>query len=207
MQWTDGIRRYAAQYNFDLSRSQINIGLGVSALALLAGLRYVSSSSSNVYHGPGPKGVPILGNAADLPKKDDYKVYASWREKYGELKTFSMLLMSSKTGLGEIIYLNVLGQPIYILNSFRTASELMNKRAMIYSDRPIMVMVQELVGWKRTPVLTSSDDVRYSRYRKLFHVALRKERVREMAPLQERSTRQMLQLFLDKPEDFVKHIR
>ncbi|CAG7851800.1 O-methylsterigmatocystin oxidoreductase Short=OMST oxidoreductase; AltName: Full=Aflatoxin B synthase; AltName: Full=Aflatoxin biosynthesis protein Q; AltName: Full=Cytochrome P450 64 [Serendipita indica DSM 11827] len=190
MHWTDVIQRYAAQYDVDLSPLQINLGLGVGAVVVLAVVRYLSSSSSNVYHGPGPKGVPVLGNAADLPKKDDYKVYASWRHKYGEM-----------------VYLSVLGQPIYILNSLRTATELMNKRAMIYSDRPIMIMAQELVGWKRTPVLTSSNDPRYSRYRKLFHTALRKERVREMAPLQEKSSHQMLQLILDKPDDFVKHIR
>jgi hypothetical protein len=42
------------------------------------------------------------------------------------------------------MYLSVLGQPIYILSSFKTATELMDKRAMIYSDRPVMVMAQEL---------------------------------------------------------------
>jgi hypothetical protein len=95
---------------------------------------------------------------------------------------------------------------------------------MIYSDRPIMVMAQELcvgllsrissiahtlgsVGWKRAPVLMPSLDPRFSRYRKLFHTALRKERVRELAVLQERSSATMLKLILNTPDDFVKHIR
>lgn len=55
--------------------------------------------------------------------------------------------------------------------------------------------------------MTSSSDPRYSRYRKLFHTALRKERVKEMAHLQEKSSQTMLQLILDNPDDFVKHIR
>jgi hypothetical protein len=38
-------------------------------------------------------------------------------------------------------------------------------------------------------------------------MALRKERVRELASLQEKSTRGMLKLFLDKPDDFIQHIR
>jgi cytochrome P450 len=109
--------------------------------------------------------------------------------------------------IGDFIYLSVLGQPIYIISSFKAATELMDKRAMIYSDRPVMVMAQELVGWKRTPVLTSSSNPRYSRYRKLFHTALRKERVKEMAHLQEKSSHTMLRLIMEKPEDFVKHIR
>jgi len=49
---------------------------------------YLSSGKKNVQYGPGPKGVPILGNAADLPKTDDYKVYASWAKKYGPSRVF-----------------------------------------------------------------------------------------------------------------------
>lgn len=45
---------------------------------------------------------------------------------------------------GDFIYMTVLGQPIYVISSFNTATELMDKRALIYSDRPIMIMAQEL---------------------------------------------------------------
>jgi hypothetical protein len=45
---------------------------------------------------------------------------------------------------GDLIYMTVLGQPIYVINSFKIANELLDKRAMIYSDRPIMTMAQEL---------------------------------------------------------------
>ncbi|KAG8836181.1 hypothetical protein FRC17_009524 [Serendipita sp. 399] len=189
---TDTVHELLEQYatQLGLTTHQLSIGLGIVGAATLAGLGASLTSTSSKNYGPGPKGVPILGNAADLPKKDDYKVYTEWAKKYGDL-----------------IYLSVLGQPIYLLNSFKAATELMDKRAMIYSDRPIMIMAQELVGWNRTPVLTSSSDPRYTHYRKLFHAALRKERVKEMASVQERSTHIMLQLILDKPNDFIKHIR
>ncbi|KAG8854511.1 hypothetical protein FRB91_003402, partial [Serendipita sp. 411] len=119
------LERYAT--HLDLTVPQLCIGLGVGGVVALAGLGAYLSSSPPKNHGPGPKGIPILGNAVDLPKKDDYKVYTEWAKKYGEL-----------------IYLTVLGQPIYLLNSFKAASELMDKRAMFYSDRPIMIMAQEL---------------------------------------------------------------
>ena len=35
----------------------------------------------------------------------------------------------------DIIYLNVLGTPILVLNSFEAVTELLEKRAAIYSDR------------------------------------------------------------------------
>ncbi|KAF7980657.1 hypothetical protein HWV62_37069 [Athelia sp. TMB] len=47
----------------------------------------------------------------------------------------------------EIIYLDVLGTPIVVLNSFEAVTELLEKRAAVYSDRPRFVMVQELMGW------------------------------------------------------------
>ncbi|THU86093.1 cytochrome P450 [Dendrothele bispora CBS 962.96] len=38
--------------------------------------------------------------------------------------------------VGNIIYLNVLGTPIVVINSASTARDLMDKRSSIYSDRP-----------------------------------------------------------------------
>lgn len=40
--------------------------------------------------------------------------------------------------------LTVLGQPIYIISSYKIATDLLEKRSLIYSDRPIMRFSQEL---------------------------------------------------------------
>jgi hypothetical protein len=45
---------------------------------------------------------------------------------------------------GDLIYLTVLGQPIYLINSYKIATELLDGRALIYSDRPSSVMSNEL---------------------------------------------------------------
>ncbi|PVG03919.1 cytochrome P450, partial [Serendipita vermifera] len=189
--WLDALLKHFEHYasSMGFETSQFGLSLGLGALAVVGVGAYLRGAG-RPNRGPGPKGVPILGNIGDLPKQDDYLVYAEWAKKYGDL-----------------IYLTVLGQPIYLISSFKTASELLDKRAMIYSDRPGSVMANELVGWKLAPVMISSTGPRFPRYRKLFHMALRKEHVRELAPLQERSTFNMLKLLLDKPDDFVKHIR
>jgi hypothetical protein len=49
-----------------------------------------------------------------------------------------------RSKIGDFIYLSILGQPIYLISSFKTATELLDKRAMIYSDRPSSVMANEL---------------------------------------------------------------
>ena len=34
-------------------------------------------------YGPGPKGIPIVGNALELPTENDFLVYTSWAKKWG----------------------------------------------------------------------------------------------------------------------------
>jgi hypothetical protein len=66
----------------DISSSQLVVALGLGALVC----GYIFSPPQGpIRHGPGPKGLPILGNVTDLPKKDKHKVYADWAKKYGTL--------------------------------------------------------------------------------------------------------------------------
>ena len=34
-------------------------------------------------YGPGPPGIPVLGNALELPTENDFLVYTSWSNKWG----------------------------------------------------------------------------------------------------------------------------
>ena len=49
--------------------------------------------------------------------------------------------------LGGIVYVNVLGQHIVILNSAKQAKSMLDNKSSIYSDRPVLQMGGELVGW------------------------------------------------------------
>jgi cytochrome P450 len=53
---------------------------------------------------------------------------------------------------------SLLGQPMVIVNSASIASDLLDKKSAIYSDRPSLMMGGELVGWKNTLVLTPYGD-------------------------------------------------
>ena len=78
-----------------VSSSQLSVAIALAG-AFAGVCVYISSTSPGPSrHGPGPKGIPILGNAADLPKKDDYKVYADWAKKYGMSLNFELVLSSS----------------------------------------------------------------------------------------------------------------
>ena len=45
-----------------------------------------------------------------------------------------------------MVYLNALGQPVIVFNSLKPASELLDRRAHIYSDRPRMIMGNEILS-------------------------------------------------------------
>lgn len=44
------------------------------------------------------------------------------------------------------MYLNALGQPIIVMNSLKVAAELLDKRANIYSDRPNLIVANEILS-------------------------------------------------------------
>lgn len=162
----DILEKYASQSG--LTVHQLSFALGLGAVALAGVGIYLSSSrkKGGTPYGPGPKGLPILGNAVDLPKTDDYKVYAQWAKKYGQFSPISyhVIVRSLTVSLpaGDFMYLTVLGQPIYLISSTKVAGELLDKRAMIYSDRPVMVMAQDLFVLP-TQSLTSTN-IHYQRW-------------------------------------------
>jgi len=43
------------------------------------------------------------------------------------------------------MYLNVMGQPMIVINSLNAASELFDRRANIYSDRPRLIVAHEIL--------------------------------------------------------------
>ena len=56
--------------------------------------------------------------------------------------------------LGDIIYLNILGQPIVILNSKEAIADLLDTRGVIYSDRPTLAVLSNWLA-VHVPVFSS----------------------------------------------------
>jgi hypothetical protein len=68
---------------------------------------------------PGPKPVPILGNAPQFPQGRWYETFSEWSKTYGDM-----------------IYMNVLGTKMVIVNGLDVARDLLEKRGQTYSNRP-----------------------------------------------------------------------
>jgi hypothetical protein len=74
---------------------------------------------------PGPHGLPLLGNALELPTKGLFLKLDEWRQTWG-----------------DVFCLNAAGQTIVVLASAKAAAEVLDKMSGQTSGRPRLVMVR-----------------------------------------------------------------
>lgn len=74
-----------------------------------------------------------------MPSFLEWRKFTEWAAQFGAYRCFSLLNVFLTQDVGEITYLEALGQPIVVLNSYRVCLDLYVKRSAIYSDRPRVV--------------------------------------------------------------------
>ncbi|KAG2360788.1 cytochrome P450 [Suillus spraguei] len=139
---------------------------------------------------PGPRGWPLIGNFLDMPRIKPWLIFTEWGRKYG-----------------DITHIEVLGRHIMVLNSVKTAMEIMDSKSTLYSDRPILPMAGELVGWKDSlPFLPYGD--RFRQQRRNFHKVIgSRAAVDVYNEIEEVETRRFLKRVLAKPDQLQEHVR
>ncbi|KDQ14771.1 hypothetical protein BOTBODRAFT_132169 [Botryobasidium botryosum FD-172 SS1] len=137
---------------------------------------------------PSPKPDPIVGHALQIPIAESWLKFLEWKKQ-----------------LGNIIYLNAMGQHIIILNSYEVAHELLGRRA-IYSDRPKLQMASELSGNSNAYFNLAYND-RWKRYRKLSHSVMHKSAMHKYWTNQADAASDLLRALLESPKDFYSHVR
>ncbi|KAI0034413.1 cytochrome P450 [Vararia minispora EC-137] len=159
-------------------------------LALWLVKQTLSRKRSSLPLPPGPPGLPVVGNVADIPTTQPYKTYIEWGQKYGPL-----------------MHISALGQPLIIVNDVKIAIDLLDKKSALYSDRPTLRMAGELTGWDNTLVLQHYDE-RLKEYRRYIHRFLgTRSNLERFHPLFEHESRLMLKRIVESPEDFAGLIR
>ncbi|KAG1833631.1 cytochrome P450 [Suillus subalutaceus] len=140
---------------------------------------------------PGPPGLPLFGNAlSDMPHIKPWLTFTEWGKKYG-----------------DISHVQILGRHIVVLNSAKTAMELLDNKSYMYSDRPVLPMGGELVGWKDSLSLVPYGD-RFRQYRKNIHRVIgSRAAVDTYSQVEEDETRRFLKNVMTKPDQLQEHIR
>ena len=122
-------------------------------------------------------------------------------------RTSLQLLIALSVLLGPMTTVSVFGQSMIVVNKAKTAIDMMDKKSAIYSDRPVMQMGGELVGWKNTFVLVPYGE-RFRNYRKFFHQVIgSNSSVSLFHPIEELETHRFLKSVLKNPNGLATHIR
>ncbi|KAG1784606.1 cytochrome P450 [Suillus plorans] len=139
---------------------------------------------------PGPRGWPLIGNILDMPHIKPWLTFSAWGQKYG-----------------DITHISVLGRHIIVLNSVKTAMEMMDRKSIVYSDRPILPMSGELVGWKDSLFFLSYGDRLRQQRKNLHRVIGSRAAVGVYNEVGEVETRRFLQRVVVKPDRLQEHVR
>ena len=93
------------------------------------------------------------------------------------------------------------------MNSVQVAIDILEKKGNILSDRPIMTMGGELIGWKHSMALLPYGE-RLRSYRRLFyHTIGNNASMSKFHPIEEVETHKFLKRLISSPQNLAQHIR
>ncbi|KAF8608280.1 cytochrome P450, partial [Ceratobasidium sp. AG-I] len=141
---------------------------------------------------PSPKGSYLLGHALVMPTDEEYLVYAKWAEELNS----------------NIISLSVLGKTIIVLNSVESATELLERRSAIYSDRPQLRVISDpdLLDWSYNTGSIAYGE-KWRKQRRLTHNVLKSSENDHHFALMEKETRAMIKRLLESPNEYEREFR
>ncbi|VDC04864.1 unnamed protein product [Peniophora sp. CBMAI 1063] len=100
---------------------------------------------------PRPSKLPFVGNALQMPTKQEWLKITEWARE-----------------LGPVFSLSVLGKAIVFINTVDAARDLLADRWKNYSERPRVVMVHDLMGLDFSFALKNLSDPTYATFRRIF---------------------------------------
>ncbi|KIJ65811.1 hypothetical protein HYDPIDRAFT_38999 [Hydnomerulius pinastri MD-312] len=166
----------------------------VSGLAALccAGLAiYLKNDRQKRPVPPGPRPIWPIGNLHQIPWGDSApKEYGEWSKTYGPL-----------------VYFRTFGREFIVVNTLKAALDLFEKRSLIYSTKPRLVMAGELVGKEKTSMIFSKYNSRLKNCRRIVHSWMGKQSIEKCQPALEKGSYALLFSFLSDPGEFSASIR
>ncbi|KAI9449566.1 cytochrome P450 [Lactarius psammicola] len=136
---------------------------------------------------PGPPGWPIIGNILDVPAASPWLAHTEFSKKYG-----------------HIVYYRFFGKDIFVLNSIKAIKDLLEKRADVYSDRPVFPFL-DMMGWRWLIVFQGYGES-WRQGRKVLDRGLRPTGVAVYRPMQQARARVLLRRLLAAPNQYRAHV-
>ncbi|CCA71466.1 hypothetical protein PIIN_05404 [Serendipita indica DSM 11827] len=116
------------------------IAVSFVAIRIASNTNAAKAKRSGASLAPGPKRWPFVGSVLKFPKSRWYESFSSWAEEYG-----------------DVVYVDLMGIPMIVLNSLDAIHELTEKRMHIHSNRPHTTLVCDIMGFGYTLTLKQPD--------------------------------------------------
>ncbi|CAK7217402.1 hypothetical protein SBRCBS47491_003153 [Sporothrix bragantina] len=146
--------------------------VGVLAVICLAIRRITASSRFPCPLPPSPPAEPLFGHYRRLPLENAHLTHMAYAKEYQS----------------DIVYFNVLGNHMIVLNSQKVANELLDKRGAIYQDRPNFILF-DVMGWGLTLTFMPYGP-RFKLHRSALQTGFTKTAIANYRPIQEDEARQ-----------------
>ncbi|KAF7432586.1 hypothetical protein PC9H_004528 [Pleurotus ostreatus] len=111
-----------------------------------------------------------------------------------------------KRAYGDVVYLHGLGNSVVVLNDLKAVNELLDRKGVIYSHRPLFAVIGELVELDKSTPLLPCDDV-WKLHRKLARTALSPDAIKKYHIVQEDIAALLNKSLCDDPDDFRQTFR
>ncbi|KAF9526513.1 cytochrome P450 [Crepidotus variabilis] len=176
------------------TQGQTSVALATLAVGLLVMVLVKILKKTLGYHStrlslpfpPGPPTRLFVGNALDFPSSNAHRVYTDWGKKYQS----------------DILHASAFGSHVVIINNFKIADELLEKRAQLYNDRPDFP-VRKIIDWDYVVALMRHGDW-WIKHRKAAH-QLFYASADKYLPIQVQEVHAFLRGLLRSPEAHDKH--
>ncbi|KAI5857361.1 cytochrome P450 [Durotheca rogersii] len=138
---------------------------------------------------PSPPAEPILGHIRSLPLENAHLKHMEYAKQYKS----------------DIVYFNVLGHHVVVLNTQKVANEILDKRGANYQDRPRFVLF-EVMGWGLTLTFLRYGP-RFRLHRSALQTGFTKTAIANYRPIQLDEARQAVLRIFARPDNWDHSLR
>ncbi|KFY08517.1 hypothetical protein V492_06154 [Pseudogymnoascus sp. VKM F-4246] len=141
---------------------------------------------------PGPKPLPIVGNARNFPPAGvpEFQHWLKHKDMYGPISSVT-----------------VLGTTLVVIHDKKAAHDLLEQESIKTSGRPTMVFANKLCGYETIMICQGYTDT-FRHHRKLLHQELgTKVSAAQFRGVQELEVNRQLIRALNEPEKFLEHFK